>query len=101
MSTLWVTEFAGVANKTMHGGNSDYPAVPALRTQTVTYTTTAATAAAFSDACSHVAISASAAAHIKFGSAPEATTSDMRLEAGVVYMFCVSGPGLKVAAIDA
>lgn len=101
MSTLWVTEFAGLGNKSAHGGQSDYPSVPPLGTQTVTYTTSAATANAFSNGASHVAISASAACHIAFGQAPEADTGDMRLEAGVVYMFTLAGPGLKVAAIDA
>jgi hypothetical protein len=101
MPNLWVTEFLGCGDKSLSGGWSDYPAVPAITTQTVAFTTSTATANAFSDACTKVAVSADADCHISFGSSPTATTSHLRLQSGVVYMFTIAARGLKVAAVAA
>lgn len=99
MAKLWVTEFKGTGGT----GNApvDHPVVPALVTQTVTFTTSVATTDPFSDACGLVAISADANCHIKFAAAPTATVDDLRLLAGVVYYFAPAASGLKVAAIAA
>jgi hypothetical protein len=101
MAMLWVTEFLGCGDKGLSGGWSDYPAVPAIATQTVEFTTSAATANAFSDACEKVAVSANADCHIRFGVSPTATTGDLKLQAGVVYMFTIGARSLKVAAVVA
>jgi hypothetical protein len=99
MAKLWVTEFTGTGGI----GNApvDHPAVPALGTQVVTFTTSTPTTNAFSPACGLVAISADAACHITFAAAPVATVDMLRLEANRVYYFTPRGPGLKVAAIAA
>lgn len=102
MASLWATEFLGTGNKGLNGGISDYPAVPPIATQVIAdIATSAAVANAFSSACDKVAISSDSNCHIKFGTAPVATTSDLRLQAGVVYMFTIADKDCKVAAIVA
>jgi hypothetical protein len=93
MSTLYVTEF-GSAGRTPLGDE------PAVRTQVVTYSTSAACALGFHDSTRLVRVVSPTACHIKFGSAPVATTSDEYLAADQEAWRAVA-PGYKVAAIDA
>ena len=98
MATLYVTEFRCGTNNNVPG---DYPVLPAIGTQTVTFTTSAATSNALSAACEIVAISASAAAHITMAATPTATTSMMYIPANTVHYFKVGQSGMKIAAVAA
>ncbi len=98
MAVLNVTEFRSGTNNNVI---SDYPALPAIGTQLVTFTTTVATTNALSAACEIVAISADAACHITMATTPVATTSMLKLMANTVYYFRVAQSGMKIAAVAA
>lgn len=98
MATLYVTEFlAGTMNNT----KSDFPALPAIGTQTVSFSTSAAIENALSDACEIVGVSADAACHISMSADPTATTSMMWIPASTVVYFKVGQSGMKIAAVAA
>lgn len=93
MSTLYVTEFGSA-------GRTPLADEPAVRTQTVTFTTSAACALGFQERTRIVRVISPTACHIKFGTAPTATTSDEYLAADQEAWRTVP-PGHKVAAVDA
>lgn len=97
MATLYITEYSALARDA--GGQSTVVAKePAVTTQTVTYTTTTASAA-FNAETAYVRIVSSADGHILFGATPVATASTTPVAAKVDYWFGVIA-GQKVAACN-
>lgn len=98
MANLYVTQFEGIVGN--HGFGPQCPIEPAIDTDVVSFTTSAASAA-FSDACKLVRVVADADCHILVAATPVATTGDMPLAANEPYFFQPRKTGLKVAAIVA
>lgn len=100
MATAWVTEYTKSYREP--GMDVDVPLEPAIRTQVVSFTTTAATAAAFTTGTTLVRIITDADAHYIVAVAPVATTSHAKIPAGLPEFFGVSATGqLKVAFVAA
>ena len=71
-----------------------------IGTQTISVSgTSAATSTAFGDNTTIVRLVSTTDCHLRFGTSPTATTSNMMLPANVVEYFKVT-PGVKLAAIQ-
>lgn len=92
MAVLWVTEYNAPADYSA-------PKEPAVRTQTVTFTTSVQSLV-FTEETRCVRVVADADCHLLFGLNPTATTGHQRLTAEVAELRHVK-PGDKVAAIAA
>lgn len=99
MPTLYITEFKEMPNNRDIKNFPQAAMLPALTTQAVSFTTSTASAA-FGVDTRFVRIQADADCHIKGGTDPTATTSDLPLVAGAPEYFGVT-PGQKIAAIQA
>ncbi len=99
MPKLYISEFAQVADQSYVSGPAPTVGLPEAASQVVTFATSTASAA-FGATTRLVRIQADADCHIKVGSDPAATTSDMPLVAGAPEYFGVT-PGQKIAAIQA
>ena len=103
MATLYIREYAKLA-KDADGNTIEAGEEPAIADQTVTFTTSAQSAA-FNRSTRFVLLKADADAHILFGANPTATTSQFRLEADVAMFFGLNADlvalgTLEVAAYD-
>lgn len=96
MATLHITEFKHLPTDT--NGNVLPIAMMPAQTQTVTYSTSAQSAA-FAEDTKFIRVIADAAAHLAFGSSPTATTSHPWVPSSTPEFFGVKG-GDKVAAYD-
>ncbi len=100
MATAYIREYASAA---MHGSLQcpDDGDNGSLADQTVTTSSSAASSSAFNANTRFICISTpgAQAVCVKFGSAPTATTSHLRLPANGLYFFGVK-PGDKVSLID-
>lgn len=95
MSTLYIEEYGSAGSAGLQCAPQ-----PALATQAVSFTGTAGASAAFNPGTRLVRITANAACHRIFGTAPTATTSHPRLGEGVIEYFEVPASGtLKVSAV--
>lgn len=97
MATLQIQEYSRLA-KDSNGHRIQAGVEPAQASQSVTYTTTAASAA-FGEQTKLIRVIADADAHLSFGAAPTATVANMRITADTSEYFGVK-PGQKVAAYD-
>jgi hypothetical protein len=98
MAKLFITEFKAMENANDIGGVPQIAKLPGVD-QVVTFTTsTQSTAFAYNTR--FVRVIADADCHIAYGTNPTATTSTMRLSAGVAEYFGVS-TGDKIAAVTA
>jgi hypothetical protein len=98
MSTLYIAEFSNVG----HDGASLVQAatVPPTATQTVSFTGTPGVSAAFANNTQLVRIQTDGICSIKFGTAPTAATTDMRMAADQTEYFTVPlQKSYKVSAI--
>lgn len=94
MATLYVSEFGDLAI-----GRAQAMTLPPLRTQTVAISgTSAATALAFTENTRMVRVHTDVICSLAVGTAPTATTSDLRLAADQTEYFGVK-PGEKIAVI--
>jgi len=98
MATAFIREWRDTYRPS---GSNDVPIVaePAVTTQTVTYTTTTASAVFNADS-RIIRVFADAAFHYEVGAAPTATASSMKHPAGVNLEFAVAGPLMKIAIYD-
>lgn len=102
MAKLYITEYAG---STPEGGLvSVVQQEPAIATQAVTFTGTAAASAAFNPATRYIEMSSDSICSVRFGSAPVATLNDTRIALGTSRLVSVvqnfsSTAQLKVSAI--
>lgn len=71
---------------------------PAVTTQKVTFSTSAASAA-LNSRTRYVRIVVDANAHLAFGSSPTATTNDAPIQANSPEYFGVVNAGIKIAAV--
>lgn len=94
-ATLFISEFIGAPPNSVY-----YQAVtaPSLVDQTVSITGSSVSSSAFSASTGIIRIISDTTCHIKFGSAPTATATTLRIVAGVPEYFIVA-PGTKVAVI--
>ncbi len=95
MATLWIREYADI------GQSSDGDQIPIAaepgRDQTVTFTTSTASAA-FAGTTRFIAFRASADFHYKVGETPVATTSSLKI-LSTELLFIGVQPGHKIAAV--
>ena len=97
MAVLNITEYEELARDSQ--GNVILAGKePRVTSQSVTYTTSAQSAA-FNGKTRYIRVVADAVAYLDFGSNPTSTTSDTRLPSGVVEFYGVE-PGQKVSAYD-
>lgn len=97
MTKLYVTEIY-IAPEDKVIGNVAVANLPAATTQALTPTSTSGQSAAFGASTRFVRLHADVAVHVKVGSDPTATTSDLRLAADATEYFGVT-PGDKIAVI--
>ncbi len=99
MATCKISEYRSVAKDE---GYDDVPAAqePALATQTVTYTTSAASAA-FNSETRFIRIIADAKAHFVVGTAPTADADDPYVPSDAAeYFGVIKGGSFKIALYD-
>jgi hypothetical protein len=89
MANAWITQFRSAA--VINGVSLDVPLGPALRTQKIAFTGTAAASAAIGSDCGLVGIYVDATATWVAGAAPVATESDTPISAGVMFFFVPTG----------
>ena len=98
MATLYISEFARLGQDLRSVVMA--PEEPVLANQTVTIGVGSAASAAFNASTTFVEIHADAICSIKFGTAPTAAATDMRLAAGDRIIRAVPrGASYKVACI--
>lgn len=97
MSTLYITEFRQLGED-VQGRSVPVAKWPANRKQTLTYTTTAASAA-FKSGTKFIRIVSATACHYNVGDAPLAAVTDALLPANTVEIIGVQ-PSDKIAAVD-
>ena len=99
MASLYITEYERMA-RDQDGNVMQCGEEPAVTSQKVTYTTSAASAALNKRTCL-VRLKADADFHLKVGTAPAATASHPHYEANVEYFIGVRpGTDMKIAAYD-
>lgn len=101
MATLWITEFASLAEDA-NGDTVPVGNLGAETTQTVTFTTSTQSAA-LQATTRFVRLKADADCHITVGASPTATNGDTVLEADVAEYFGVQPKGTtghKIAVYD-
>lgn len=96
MSRMTIGEYSDPQNIDGPGG---VVKEPALVDQTVAFTGTAGTSAAFGTSTRIVRISTDGKCAYKFGTAPTAVVTDKEMPAGHVEYFCVTA-GHKISMID-
>lgn len=100
MAKLYITEFAEQARAVSQPIGMQAAQIPSLGTQVVTFTTASVQSVAINANTRFVRVIADTDACIRGGANPTATTTDLRLTAGVPEYFGVN-PGDKIAAITA
>jgi hypothetical protein len=98
MADLYITEY-----RRLGGVNASVfpaPLEPAITVQKVAFTTSTQSAP-LNSGTSLVMVSASAKAHIAFGTNPTATTSGTQIPQDTPMFFSVESPDLKIAAVVA
>lgn len=102
MTTLYVTEFAGIAQLQIGGEHAPpLAAQPPLAEQTVAIGVGSAASAAFQAGTTLVRVHADSICSIEFGTAPTAAATKARLAANQTEYFGVpQGQGYKVAVIQ-
>lgn len=99
MATMYIAEYEKLATD-INGFTIQAGQEPAVAEQTVTTSGVTAVSAAFNDRTRFVRIVSTGIEHLKFGSAPTATTSNaVKIEADTPEFFGVI-KGDKVAAIN-
>jgi hypothetical protein len=99
MTTVAVVEYTNLAAD--RGTGVPLPVEPGVAQGAVTIGAAAASEA-FADGTKLVRLSATGACHVRFGTAPTATTDDTHIPAGGIVDFWVrAGSGLKVSVISA
>ena len=100
MATMIVTEYAEMATD-KNGQILPIPKEPAIASQTVTFTTSAAISNALNAKTYFVRVQTSIDAHVAFAVAPTATASYARVTSSTASYFGVDpGVTLKVAAYE-
>lgn len=99
MATLWIREFDR-AGESSNGSGLQIPMEGSTRDQTVTFTTSAQSAA-FNAATQYIGMISTVAFHYKVGSNPTATTSNLLVPANTMLFIGIGQGGLKVAAVAA
>ena len=97
MAVLHIQEYEYIA-KTGTGETLSAGFEPAVASQALTFTTTAASAA-FNTRTKFVRLVSSAAVYLEFATSPTSVVTDMLLPANTVGFFAVV-PGQKVSAYD-
>lgn len=95
MATLYIAEYSMLPQ--MSGGKAQIAPEPAIATQAVTYSTTAASAA-FNAQTRYIAITSPGIFSYTVAAAPVATTSHFRIPADQIIFMAVQ-PGDKIAAV--
>jgi hypothetical protein len=99
MATLWIREF-DKAGEAPNGEALPIPMEGSTRDQTVTFTTSAQSAA-FNASTQYIAMISTVAFHYKVSSNPTATTSHLLVPANTMLFIGIEQGSLKVAAVAA
>ena len=101
MSTLYIQEFATLANDSSAGGGVLLPKCPSLSAQTVAIGAGSAQSSAFSKDTRFIELSSDVVCSVNIGgSAPVATAASPRIPANAPPRYYAVNPGDKLAVIQ-